>query len=127
MGHHAGGIVRPRVHCDMMQTEQAQEASMTQHQVKIKHALDTVDPVWSRIRREGEDIVRNEPELASFIYTSVLHHESLEAAVVHRLAERLDHADVSGELIRQAYASALDDDPALGQAFRADIVATIDR
>jgi serine O-acetyltransferase len=34
---------------------------------------------------------------------------------------------VSGELIRQAYADALKDDPAIGAAFRADIVATIDR
>jgi serine O-acetyltransferase len=47
--------------------------------------------------------------------------------VVHRIARRLDHADVSGELIRQAYADALEDDKAIGQAFRADIVATIDR
>jgi serine O-acetyltransferase len=71
--------------------------------------------------------VRREPELASFIYSSILHHDTLEAAVVHRIAERLDHADVSGELIRQAYADALEDQPELGQAFRADIVATVDR
>ena len=30
-------------------------------------------------------------------------------------------------MIRQAYADALEDDPSLGDAFRADIVATIDR
>ncbi|MEA2936247.1 MAG: serine O-acetyltransferase [Variibacter sp.] len=100
---------------------------MAQHQVKIIHALDTVDPVWARIRREAEDIVRNEPELASFIYASVLHHDSLEAAVVHRIAQRLEHVAVSGELIRQAYAAALEDDQTLGPAFRADIVATVDR
>ena len=46
---------------------------------------------------------------------------------MHRIAERLDHPDVSGELIRQAYADALEDDPSIGDAFRADIVATIDR
>ena len=42
-------------------------------------------------------------------------------------AERLDHADVSAELIRQAYADALEDEPQLGEAFRADIVAMFDR
>ena len=47
--------------------------------------------------------------------------------MVHRIAQRLDRADVSGELIRQAYADALEDDPAIAQAFRADIVATVDR
>jgi serine O-acetyltransferase len=96
-------------------------------QLKSVRQLDKVDPVWTRIRDEAEEAVRREPELASFIYSSILHHDSLERAVVHRIAERLDHADVSGELIRQAYADALEDDPSIGDAFRADIVATIDR
>jgi serine O-acetyltransferase len=101
------------------------EMAMAQQQKR--QVLDKVDPVWTRIRREAEAIARSEPELASFIYTSVLHHDSLETAVVHRIAERLDHADVSGELIRQAYADALEDTPVIGEAFRADIVATFDR
>lgn len=100
---------------------------MAQHQTKLKNALDAVDPVWTRIRQEAEDVVRREPELASFIYASVLRHDTLEGAVVHRLAERLNHADVSGEAIRQAYADALEDDQSIGDAFRADVVATVDR
>jgi serine O-acetyltransferase len=51
----------------------------------------------------------------------------LEAAVVHRVAERLDSPEVPAELIRQAYADALDSEPSMGVAFRADIVATVDR
>jgi len=100
---------------------------MAQPQSKQKVAIDTVDPVWARIRREAEDIVRREPELASFIYATILHHGTLEGAVVYRIAERLNHQDVSGELIRQAYADVLEDDSGVGPAFRADIVATIDR
>jgi hypothetical protein len=38
---------------------------MSQRQVKPRSALDTVDPVWARIRREAEDIVQREPELAA--------------------------------------------------------------
>jgi serine O-acetyltransferase len=105
----------------------AREATMSQQQTKTINALDKVDPVWARVRREAEAVVRQEPELSSFIYSSVLHHDALEQVVVHRLAERLDHPDVSGELIRQAYADALDHTPTLGDAFRADIVATYDR
>ena len=100
---------------------------MAKQQAKPANALDKVDPVWARIRREAEDIVRREPELATFIYETILHHDTLEAAVVHRLAERLDHPAVSGELIRQAYADALDDQPSIGELFRADIIATVDR
>jgi serine O-acetyltransferase len=96
-------------------------------QQQMKPALDTVDPVWVRIRREAEDTVRREPELASFIYSTVLHHDTLEAAIVYRLAERLDHAALPAGLIRQAYDDALKDTPELGQIFRADIMATVDR
>lgn len=100
---------------------------MVQHHAKLKRAFDTVDPVWVRIRHEAEAILQREPELASFIYTCVLHHETFERAVAHRVAERLNHADVSSELIRQAYADAIEDDRGISEAFRADIVATVDR
>jgi serine O-acetyltransferase len=100
---------------------------MAQHQSKLVSALDRLDPVWARVRREADEVVRREPELASFIFASVLHHDTLETAVVHRIAERLDHPDVSGELIRQAYKDALEDDRTIGEVFRADIVAVVDR
>jgi len=99
---------------------------MAQQQVRAG-GLDKVDPVWARIRREAEEIARREPELATFIYSTILHHDTLEAAVVHRVAERLDSPQVSAELIRQVYADALEHEPAIGDAFRADIVATLDR
>ena len=96
-------------------------------QYQTKPALDTVDPVWARIRREAEEIVRREPELTTFIYSTVLHHDTFESAVFHRLAARLDHSALSAELIRQAYSDAIDDTPAIGEAFRADVMATMDR
>jgi serine O-acetyltransferase len=93
----------------------------------VKPVLDTVDPVWVRVRREAEEVVKSEPELATFIYSTILHHDTLEAAIIYRLSERLDHAALSGELIRQAYKDALEDAPSIGESFRADIVATLDR
>ena len=100
---------------------------MAQFQTRPAKGLDKVDPVWARIRNEAEDIARREPELATFIYENILHHDTLEAAIAHRVSQRLDHADVSADMIRQAYGDALDDQPVLGEAFRADIVATVDR
>ena len=32
--------------------------------------LDNADPVWARIRSEAEAVVRQEPQLASFIHSS---------------------------------------------------------
>jgi serine O-acetyltransferase len=100
---------------------------MVQQKVRAVGGLDKVDPVWARIRREAEEVARHEPELATFIYSTILHHDTLEAAVVHRVAERLDSPEVSAELIRQAYADALEGQPAIGTDFRADVVATVDR
>jgi len=78
-------------------------------------------------RTEAEDIVHREPELATFIYSTVLHHNRLEDSVIHRLADRLDHAAMAGDLIRQTYDEALRDQPDLGNIFRADLVAVYDR
>jgi|SRR5690348_1204887 len=100
---------------------------MAHQQTRSANAIHKLDPVWTRIRREAEEVARQEPEIASFIYSSILHHDRLEAVVVHRIAERLAHPDVSGELIRQAYADALEEQPSIGEVFRADIVATYDR
>lgn len=101
---------------------------MVMHQINPQSAnVTALDPIWERVRSEAEDIVRREPELASFIFASVLHHDRLEDAVVHRVAERLDHAALSGDLIRQTYEDALRDQPDIGNAFRADMVAVFDR
>ena len=100
---------------------------MAQMQTRSAAALDKVDPVWTRIRSEAEEVTRREPELTTFMYENILHHDSLEDAVAHRVAQRLDHPDVSADLIRQAFSEAIDDQPTLGEMFRADIVATIDR
>src|SRR3954464_1466859 len=101
---------------------------MAVHQVNPQNARATaLDPIWERVRNEAEDIVRREPELASFIYLTVLHHERLEEAVLHRLAARLGHSALCGDLIRQTYDEALRDDPDIGNAFRADMVAVYDR
>ena len=101
---------------------------MAVHQVNTQGGkLSSLDPIWERIRSEAEDIVRREPELAAFIYSTVLHHDRLEDSVIHRLADRLDHSALSGDLIRQAFHDALRDDPDIGNAFRVDIVAVYDR
>jgi len=86
-----------------------------------------VDPVWSRIRQEAEAAIRQEPSLGGLMLTSLLNHDSLEAAVVHRVAARLGHASVPSDLIEQTYLEALDAEPAIGEAFRADIAAVVDR
>lgn len=90
---------------------------MAMHQTNPQGGkLAALDPIWDRIRHEAEEIVRREPELATFIYSTVLHHSRLEDSVVHRVADRLDHSALSGDLIRQTLDDALRDEPDLGHA-----------
>ena len=45
---------------------------MMKHQTNLQGGtkLAALDPIWDRVRTEAEDIVRREPELASFIYST---------------------------------------------------------
>jgi serine O-acetyltransferase len=99
---------------------------MAQHQAKFAH-VRTLDPVWARIREEAEAIAAREPQMASFIFQTVLNHDSLERVVAHRIAARLDHPDLPGNLIRQAYDELLQAETWIGEAIRADIGAVVDR
>jgi len=89
--------------------------------------IETVDPIWHSIRQGGQEIAQAEPSLSSFMVSTILNHERLEDALAFRLASRLDHADVSADLIRQAFAEALVLDPKIGDALRVDLAATIER
>ncbi len=94
---------------------------------KLAHGVRSLDPVWARIREEAEAAAAREPQLASFVFATILNHDSLEHAVAHRVAARLDHPEVSGELIRQAYDDLFAAEPAFAEAVRADIGAVLDR
>jgi len=86
-----------------------------------------LDPVWDRMRTEAGEITHKEPALGGFIFASILNHDSFEKALVHRLAQRLGNADVGSELIVQAFEDAIDAEPEIGHAARADIMATFER
>ena len=83
--------------------------------------------MWDRIRREAKEIVDAEPALASFVYATVLSHDTLERVVVHRVAAALDHPEVPADLIRRTYEQALSDQPVLAEIFRADLNAVFER
>lgn len=89
--------------------------------------IQSVDPVWEAVRAGARQILDNEPSLANLVLSTVLNHDSFEEALAHRLAARLDHEDVSADLIRQAFAETLRDDPEIGIAARVDLAATMER
>ncbi|HEV7872950.1 MAG TPA: serine O-acetyltransferase [Enterovirga sp.] len=89
--------------------------------------IGTVDPIWTRLRDEAEAAARAEPALAGLMITTILNHERLEDAIVHRVAARLARPAVPSELIAQTFGEAVEADRSFGEAFRADILAVADR
>jgi serine O-acetyltransferase len=89
--------------------------------------LDAVDPVWQRLREEAVEAIALEPTLGGFLHAAVIDQPRLEDAVIDRVADRLHHPAVPGILIRQAYGEAVADDASIGEAFRVDIAAVLDR
>jgi serine O-acetyltransferase len=89
--------------------------------------IRAVDPIWAAIREEAAEAVQRDPLLAAFLYSTILNHETLEAAVIHRIAERLDHRDIGAQLIGQNFAAMLKDCPEWSSIVRVDIQAYYDR
>ncbi len=89
--------------------------------------IASVDPVWAAVVKGAREIVAAEPSLANLVISSVLNHDSFEDALAHRLAAKLDHEDVSSDLIRHAFREVMADHPEIGEAARADLAATLDR
>lgn len=91
------------------------------------NVLDFGDPIFQRIRTEAEDAMRREPEMTAFLLSHVLNHDTVEGAIVHRVAARLHHPDVASTMIQHAFHELIARDPAVVEAFRADLMAVLDR
>ncbi|MEO0622282.1 MAG: serine O-acetyltransferase [Pseudomonadota bacterium] len=89
--------------------------------------VGSVDPVWSRMRREAEELEKTEPFMALMAHSVILHHPSLEAALSYRLAQKLSSPEMSPLLVREMSDMAYAEYPVMGEAGRADIRAVFER
>ncbi|KEQ08011.1 MULTISPECIES: serine O-acetyltransferase [Pseudorhizobium] len=96
-------------------------------EIRPNDPVASVDPIWDTMRQEARAAADSDPLLAAFLYSTVLNHRSLEDSVIHRICERLDHADLQAVLLRQTFAEMLADWPEWGSVLRVDIQAVYDR
>ena len=83
----------------------------------------SIDAIWQTIREETQAQASAEPILASFMHATILNHATLEGALSFHLASKLDNPATSAMLIREVFQQALEAEPSIGQAARADIEA----
>lgn len=86
-----------------------------------------LDPVWEALRHEAETVIKDDVIMTSFIFTTILNQPSLEAAVIHRIAERLHHPDMPRDFIRQVFTEMHEHTPKWAEVLRVDIAAVVDR
>jgi serine O-acetyltransferase len=89
--------------------------------------VSSLDPVWDTIRKEAEAVKSAEPSMAGFIYSSILSHDTLEEALIHRLAARLQCEEMSDETLRHIMREAITLIPDFGSVLRADLSAVFER
>ena len=89
--------------------------------------ISSCDPVWDRVRTEAADIAREEPVMASFVYSAILNHTKFDDAIGFLLAQKIGNAQVGAMPLRELFEEVLEATPEIGNAYRADIVAYFDR
>ena len=89
--------------------------------------LKAMDPIWDSLQQEARAAAKEDPLLAAFLYSTVINQPSLEAAVIHRVCERLDHPDLQANLLRQTFEEMQASWPEWGAILRVDIQAVYDR
>ncbi|MBK0397697.1 serine O-acetyltransferase [Limibaculum sp. M0105] len=95
--------------------------------VWTKPALGSCDPVWERIREEAAQLAEQEPLMGGVAHSAVLHHPSFESALSYRVAEKLAAPEMPALILRELAERAYSDEPDIGRAARADIVAVFER
>jgi serine O-acetyltransferase len=93
----------------------------------IPGKADATDALWQRVRQEAEEALAREPALAPLFIGTVLHKHSFEQTVLHRIAARLSNDLLPAGMLVDVFNQALAADPEIGQAFRADIIAVVER
>ncbi len=86
-----------------------------------------LDPVWAAVKREAEVAIEADPMMSAFLFTTILNQPSLEAAIIHRISERLHHPDFPRDFIRQMFNEMLEDMHEWPEMLRVDIAAVVDR
>ncbi len=87
----------------------------------------TNDPIWSKLYEGVSKESEQEPILASYLYSIVLNHTSLEDALSFLLAGKLSSSSLQPMLVRELIDEVFSTSDSIGQEFRADLQAICDR
>lgn len=86
------------------------------------------DPVWQALLEEAEAETENEPALSSYLRSTLIERDSLEASLAHHLACKLGTPEIcTPPPVERVITDAYESEPAIGEAIRADLRAVRER
>jgi serine O-acetyltransferase len=85
------------------------------------------DQTWSRMRIEAAAAAAEEPALASFLHATILNHDTFEAALSFRLAQKLSEREMNAMLWREVCDEAFKDNGGIVDAALHDLRAVFMR
>lgn len=119
---------------DTLPVLQQLQQSPTEHFIMPKTIHDykydppnSIDTVWLVMRYEAIKEAQREPLLVSFLYSTILNHESLESALAFHLANLLSSPAMISTQVMSLCMEALQSSKEFRQSLRSDILAVRDR
>ena len=118
------------------QQQQQEKKTKSHHSARTTQSLDDcswawrdhyleMSSVWDIVREEVADHSTKEPMLASFLYSTILAHASLEHSVAFVLANKLQCPVLPATQLMELFYAALVD--GVGRGLLADLLATYER
>jgi len=122
-------------HCTTRFSSLSQPIIATNHQTMptglpaANTAIATDDEgwVWAQIKAEARRDAESEPALASYLYSTILSHSSLERSLSFHLGNKLCSSTLLSTLLYDLFLNAFSSDPSLRSAAVADLRAARER
>lgn len=83
--------------------------------------------LWQRLRKEAEQVIQEEPLLASYVYSCVLNHVSLASALSFILANKLSDEVMPAVTLRELFEHAFQTSPGIIDDAAQDLHAVYER
>ena len=104
-----------------------EEAKARQKKVATGEHRSDSSGVWRAICRETEQDARAEPLLSSFLYASILSHDSFERSLAFVLSNRLSDATLLPTELFEVFYTVLKSNRHIAEAALADLCAVRER
>lgn len=85
------------------------------------------DKLWQQLRTEAQDVIQQEPLLASYVYSCVLNHQSVASALSFILANKLSDDVMPVVSVRELFDGAFKEAPDIIEFAACDIKAVFER